>query len=49
MIANLVNCFQSAGPDALKPRKKGRNRTLNTTDGKTQNKPVGESSVDTSA
>ncbi len=38
-----------AGPDALRPRKKGRKKTLNTSDDNTQNKLVEESSVDTSA
>lgn len=49
MITNWVSRFRAAGPDALRPRKKGRKKTLNTTDGNTQNKPVEESSVDTSA
>ena len=49
MIVNWVNHFRVAGPDALRPRKKGRKKTLNTSDDNTQNKPVEESSVDTSA
>ena len=49
MIVNWVNRFRVAGPDALRPRKKGRKKTLNTSDDNTQNKPVEESSVDTSA
>lgn len=49
MITNWVNRFRVAGPDALRPRKKGRKKTLNTFDDNTQNKPVEESSVDTSA
>ena len=49
MITNWVSRFRAAGPDALRPRKKGRKKTLNTTSGNTQNKPVEESSVDTSA
>ena len=49
VIANWVNRFRAAGPDALRPRKKGRKKTLNTSEGNTQNKPVEESSVDTSA
>ena len=48
MIANWVNRFRVAGPDALRPHKKGRKKTLNTSDGNTQNKPVEVSSVDTS-
>ena len=49
MITNWVSRFRAAGPDALRPHKKGRKKTLNTTNGNTQNKPVEESSVDTSA
>ena len=49
MITNWVSRFRAAGPDALRPRKKGRKKTLNTTNGNTQNKPVEESYVDTSA
>ena len=49
LITNWVSRFRAAGPDALKPRKKGRKKTLNTTDGNTENKPVEESSVNTSA
>ena len=30
MIVNWVNRFRVAGPDALRPRKKGRKKTLNT-------------------
>ena len=49
MITNWVSRFRAAGPDALRPCKKGRKKTLNTTNGNTQNKPVEESSVDTSS
>ena len=49
MIAKWVNRFRAAGPDALRSRKKGRKKSLNTSDGNTQNKSVEESSVDTSA
>ena len=49
MIVDWVNRFRVAGPDALRPRKKGRKKTLNTSGDNTQNKPVEESSVDTSA
>ena len=49
MIVDWVNRFRVAGPDALRPRKKGRKKTLNTSDDNTQNKLVEESSVDTSA
>ena len=48
-ITNWVNRFRAAGPDALRPRKKGRKKTLNTSDGTTPNNPVEESSIDTSA
>ena len=49
MIVNWVNRFRAAGPDALRPRKKGRKRSLSKSDNNTQIKPVEESSVDTSA
>ena len=49
VISKWVNVFLVAGPDALRPHKKGRKKTLNTSDGNTQNKPVEVSSVDTSA
>ena len=49
LITNWVKCFRVAGPDALRSRKKGRKKSLNTSDGNTQNKSVEESSVDTSA
>jgi len=48
VISKWVNVFRVAGPDALRPHKKGRKKTLNTSDGNTQNKPVEVSSVDTS-
>ena len=46
MIAGWVRRFRVAGPDALRPRKKGRKKKLNKPDN-TENKPVEESSVDT--
>ena len=49
MIVTWVNRFRVAGPDALRPRKKGRKKTLNTSADNTHNKLVEESSVDTSA
>ena len=49
MIADWVNRFRIAGPDALRPRKKGRRKTLSKSDTNTHNKPVEESSIDTSA
>ncbi len=48
MISNWVNRFRLAGPDALRPRKKGRKKTLSNPDNKLQNNPVEKSSVDTS-
>ena len=49
MIANWVNRFRAAGPDALRPRKKGRKKTLDKP--KIDNKPITQenSVVDTSA
>ena len=38
MIVNWVNRFRAAGPDALKPRKKGRKKTLDKP--KIDNKPI---------
>ena len=48
LIANWVNRFHAAGPDALRPRKKGRKKTLDKSDNTTQSKPLEETSVDTS-
>ena len=48
LITNWVSRYRASGPNALRPRKKGRKKTLNTSDGNTQNKPVEESSVDIS-
>ena len=48
MIANWVNRFRIAGPDALKSRRKGRRKAMDKTDRKTQNKLVEETSVNTS-
>ena len=49
MIANWVNRFRAAGPDALRPHKKGRKKTLDKP--KIDNKPQvqDERVVDTSA
>lgn len=49
IIVNWVNRFRAAGPDALRPRKKGRKKTLNKPVDNTKNKPIAEPSVDTSA
>ena len=48
MIVDWVNRFRAAGPDALRPRKKGRKKILDKPDNNTQNKPLVESPVDTS-
>ena len=49
MIANWVNRFRAAGPDALRPHKKGRKKTLEKP--KIDNKPItqGNSVIDISA
>lgn len=49
LIVNWVNRFHAAGPDALRPRKKGRKKTLDKSDNTTQSKRLEETSVDTSA
>jgi len=49
MIANWVNRFRVAGPDALRSHKKGRKKSLGKPDNNKRYKSVEESSVDTSA
>ena len=49
MLTNWVKRYRAAGPDALRPRKKGRKKTLSTSDDNTSRKIVEESLVDTSA
>ena len=49
LIANWVRRFRIAGPDSLRPHKKGRKKTLDKSDNTTQSKPLKETSVDTSA
>lgn len=49
MIVNWVNRFRAAGPDALRPHKKGRKKTLDKSDNTTQSKTLEEAFVDTSA
>ncbi|RGK49731.1 IS3 family transposase [Dorea formicigenerans] len=49
IIANWVNRFRIAGPDALRPHKKGRKKTLDKSDNITQSKPLEETSIDASA
>ena len=49
VIANWVNRFRAAGPDALRPHKKGRKKTLDKSVENSKIVPLEESSVDTSA
>ena len=49
MIVNWVNRFRAAGPDALRPQKKGRKKTLNTPKTGSKTHETEESIVDTSA
>ena len=49
LITRWVNDFRIAGPDALRPKKKGRKKTLDTRKFKKSSKPVEEKPVDTSA
>ena len=49
LIAKWVNDFRSAGPDALRPKKKGRKKTLDIKELKKPSKPIEEKAVDTSA
>lgn len=49
MLANWVNRYRLAGPDALRTQKKGRKKTLDKSAKKTHNKQVKEASADTSA
>ena len=48
-IVKWVNDFRIAGPDTLRPRKKGRKKTLDTKEFKIPYKPIEEKPVDTSA
>ena len=48
-IVKWVNDFRIAGPDALRPRKKGRKKTLDTKEFKIPSKPIEEKPVGTSA
>ena len=49
LIARWVNDFRIAGPDALRPKKKGRKKTLDISEVKKISKATEEKSVDTSA
>ena len=49
LIANWVNCFRVAGPDALRPHKKGRKKTLDKPKIDKTTQLTEETTVDTSA
>ncbi len=49
VITKWVNDFRIAGPDALRPKKKGRKKSLKSSKKSTQLKQVDEMSVDTTA
>ena len=49
LVARWVNDFRIAGPDALRPKKKGRKKTLDIREFKKPSKPNEEQSIDTSA
>ena len=48
IIVNWVNCFRAAGPDALRPHKRGRKKTLDKSGDNPKIVPLEESSVNTS-
>ena len=49
LITRWVNDFRNGGPDALRPKKKGRKKTLDIKEFKKPSKPIEEKPVDTSA
>ena len=49
LITKWVNDFRIVGSDALRPKKKGRKKSLNVSDKKTGNKSVEAAPLDTSA
>ena len=49
MISNWVNRFRIAGPDALRPRKKGQKKTLDKSKINNISQEVEEKTIDTSA
>ena len=49
LVARWVNDYRIAGPDALRPKKKGRKKTLDIREFKKPSKPNEEQSIDTSA
>ena len=49
MISRWVEAFRVAGPDALRPRKKGRKKTLDKSVENNNTQPIEENTIDTSA
>ncbi len=49
MLSRWVKAFRVAGPDGLKPRKRGQKKTLNKPTEKNNSQPLEEKSIDTSA
>ena len=49
LVTRWVNDYRIAGPDALRPKKKGRKKTLDIREFKKPSKPNEEQSIDTSA
>ena len=49
LITRWVNDFRNGGPDALRPKKKGRKKKLDIKEFKKPSKPIEEKPVDTSA
>ena len=49
MISRWVDAFRVAGPDGLRPRKKGQKKTLNNSNKSSNAKPSKENNIDTSA
>ena len=49
ILSRWVEAFRVAGPDGLRPRKKGRKKTLNKPTEKNNSQPLEEKSIDTSA
>ena len=48
LVVKWVNDFRIAGPDALRPKKKGRKKTLDIQESKKSSKSNEEQSIDTS-
>ena len=48
IITQWVNKFRTVGPDALRPKKKGRKKSLNSSSKKSDNQPVESTPVDSS-